>query len=201
MSRMNSLIARYKNLTSPHLQVWYAIPLRLIIGFGFIQHGYAKIAAGPGAFIHILQAVGTPAPSILGWATIFFELLSGLAVFVGAFIPLASIPMAIVLLSATFTVQLHNWFSSIKLISVDAAGAHFGQPGYETNLLYLCGLVALVLGGSGPLSVEQFLLRSHERGARHHRDGDERRGVLRGFPAETVRPLPGDGLDGCRPRL
>jgi putative oxidoreductase len=94
--------------------VWYAIPLRLIIGFGCIQHGYAKIAAGPGAFIHILQAVGTPAPSILGWATICVELLGGFAVLVGAFIPLASIPMTIVLLSATFTVQLHNGFSSIE---------------------------------------------------------------------------------------
>jgi hypothetical protein len=35
-------------LTSP-LPVpasWYAIPLRLIVGFGFIQHGYAKLAHG-----------------------------------------------------------------------------------------------------------------------------------------------------------
>jgi putative oxidoreductase len=120
-----------------------------------------------GAFIHILHAVGAPAPSILGWATIYVEILGGFAVLAGAFIPLASIPMAIVLLSATFTVQLHNGFSSIKLISVDAAGAHFGQPGYETNILYLCGLVALVLGGSGPLSVEQLLFRlgSHSKNA------------------------------------
>ena len=25
---------------------WYVLPLRLIIGFGFMQHGYAKLAAG-----------------------------------------------------------------------------------------------------------------------------------------------------------
>jgi hypothetical protein len=29
-----------------------------------------------------------------------------------------------------------NGFSSIKLQSFDAAGAHFGQPGYETDLLW-----------------------------------------------------------------
>jgi len=41
-------------------------------------------------------------------------------VIVGAFIPLASIPMTIVLLLAIFTVHLPNGFSSIKLQSVVA---------------------------------------------------------------------------------
>ena len=54
--------------------------------------------------------------------------------FLGAFIPLASIPMAIVLLVAIFTVHVPNGFSSIKLLSVDAVGAYFGQPGFETAL-------------------------------------------------------------------
>jgi hypothetical protein len=43
-------------------------------------------------------------------------------------------------------------FSSIKLLSYDAAGAHFGQPGYETDLLYIAGLLALCFGGAGPFS-------------------------------------------------
>jgi putative oxidoreductase len=42
---------------------------------------------------------------------------------------------------------------------VTAAGAHFGQPGYETDLLYLAGLAALVLGGSGPYALDQLLIR------------------------------------------
>jgi uncharacterized membrane protein YphA (DoxX/SURF4 family) len=50
--------------------------------------------------------------------------------------------MTIVLLVAIFTVHLPNGFSSIKLQSVAAAGAHFGQPGYETDLLYLAGLTS-----------------------------------------------------------
>jgi putative oxidoreductase len=57
------------------------------------------------------------------------------------------------------TVHLPNGFSSIKLLSVDAAGGHFGQPGYETDLLYLAALVALVIGGSGPLALDRLLLR------------------------------------------
>ena len=76
--------------------------------------------------------------------------------------------MAILLLVAIFTVHLPNGFSSIKLLSVDAAGAHFGQPGYETALLYLAALVALVLGGSGPLTLDRFLLHPQRR--RYTRD-------------------------------
>jgi len=84
-------------------------------------------------------------------------------VLIGAFIPLASIPMAAVLLVAIFTVHLPYGFSSIKLEAVTAAGAHFGQPGYETDLLYLAALCALVLGGSGPLAIDRFLIRNHDR--------------------------------------
>jgi hypothetical protein len=48
---------------------------------------------------------------------------------------------------------LPNGFSSIKLQSVSSGVAHFGQPGYETDLLYVAGLLALVLGGSGPFTL------------------------------------------------
>src|ERR1700722_2232993 len=41
--------------------------------------------------------------------------------------------------------------------STDAAGAHFGQPGYETDLLYIAGLLALCVGGPGPLSLDGYL--------------------------------------------
>src|SRR5262245_45742820 len=140
-------------------KAWYAIPLRLTVGYGFMEQGYAKLARGPEAVAHILQALGTPAPSFLAWATIGVELLGGLAVLVGAFIPLASVPMGIVLLSAMYTVHLPYGFSSIKLESVTATGAHFGPPGYETDLVYLAALVALVLGGSGPLALDRLLRR------------------------------------------
>jgi len=138
---------------------WHALPLRLIVGFGFMEHGYAKLARGPDAFTHVLQALGVPLPELFAWATIAVELAGGAAVLLGAFIPFASIPMAIVLLVAIVTVHLPNGFSSIKLLSVDAAGAHFGQPGYETDLLYLSALLALVLGGSGPWSLSQCFAR------------------------------------------
>jgi putative oxidoreductase len=136
---------------------WAAIPLRLIVGYGFMAHGYAKLARGPESFAAILGAIGMPAPLLLAWGTVVVELLGGLAILAGAFVALASVPMAIVLLVAIFTVHLPNGFSSIKLQSfATATGAHFGQPGYETDLLYLAGLLALVIGGAGPWSLDRW---------------------------------------------
>lgn len=153
---MNPLMTRCSQLFPSLSQNWAALPLRLIVGFGFMQHGYAKLARGPDDFANILHALGMPFPDLLAWATVAIELLGGLAVLLGALIPLVSVPMAVVLLVAIFTVHLPNGFSSIKLQSVTATGAHFGQPGYETDLLYLAGLVALVLGGSGRLAIDRL---------------------------------------------
>src|SRR5215467_13366941 len=108
---------------------WAPIPLRLIVGYGFMGHGYAKLSKGPEAF----------------------------AVILGAFVAIVSAPMAVVLLVALFKVHLPYGFSSIKLIAVTAAGAQFGPPGYEVNLLYLACLAALVMGGAGPFTIDSFI--------------------------------------------
>src|SRR5215470_3299935 len=79
---------------------WAPIALRLIVGFGFMQHGYAKLLKGPDRFASILHALNVPAPHLMAWLTILTELLGGFAVLLGAFIRLASVPMAVVLLTA-----------------------------------------------------------------------------------------------------
>jgi putative oxidoreductase len=98
-----------------------------------------------------------PFAELLGWATIMVEIVGGLLILFGALVTVAALPMIIVLLVAIVTVHLPNGFSSIKLLSYDAAGAHFGQPGYETDLLYLAGLIALCIGGVGPFSLDGYL--------------------------------------------
>jgi putative oxidoreductase len=138
---------------------WAPVLLRLVVGYGFMQHGVAKLLKGPDAFAVILQALGVPAPHLMAWLTILTELLGGAAVFLGIFVRLASVPMAIVLLVAIFTVHLPYGFSSIRLVAVTSAGARFGPVGYETNLLYLAALVCLVLGGPGPLAMHSLLPR------------------------------------------
>ena len=159
---INSLSALLARLYRHDDNSWWAIPLRLIVGYGFMEHGYAKLAHGPDVFVGILHALGVPFPFLFGWATILVELFGGLAILAGALLPLASIPMAAVLIVAIVTVHLPNGFSSIKLQSVTADGAHFGQPGYETDLLYLAALAALVIGGSSPWSVDRWLFRRRD---------------------------------------
>ena len=147
-------------MTFLKLERWAAMPLRLIVGYGFMAHGYAKIIKGPEHFVDILQALNVPAPHLLGWATILTELVGGFAVLIGAFIPLVSVPMTATLLAAMFTVHLPYGFLAIKLQAVSSAGVQFGKPGYEVDLLYVACLAALVLGGSGPLAVDGLLARA-----------------------------------------
>ena len=141
----------------PSVAVWAAIPLRLIVGYGFMEHGFAKLSRGPEAFVAILHTIGVPAPHLMAWLTILTELIGGLAVLLGAFVPLVSLPMAAVLFVAMLTVHLPYGFSSIKLLSVTAGRAQFGPPGYELDLLYLACLAALVFGGSGPMAIDNYL--------------------------------------------
>jgi putative oxidoreductase len=139
---------------------WAPVLLRLVVGVGFMQHGYAKLHRGPEDFASILHALGVPAPHLMAWLTILTELLGGFAVLLGAFVPLFSLPMAAVLLAAMFSVHWQYGYSSIKLLAVTSAGvAQFGPPGYECDLLYLACLVALVLLGSGPFSIDTLLSR------------------------------------------
>ena len=106
-------------ISRPPIARWAPVPLRLIVGYGFMEHGFAKLARGPDAFFPvILQALGVPAPHLMGWLTILVEIFGGLAVLLGALVPLASIPMAAVLLVAIVTVHLPYGFSSIKLQAV-----------------------------------------------------------------------------------
>jgi putative oxidoreductase len=138
---------------------WSPIPLRLIVGYGFMEHGFAKLSKGPDAFAAILQAMGVPNPHLMAWFTILIELLGGFCVLLGAFVVIVSVPMTAVLLVAVIKVHLPYGFSSIKLMGVTATGAKFGPPGYEVNLLYIACLAALVLGGSGPFAVDGLIGR------------------------------------------
>jgi putative oxidoreductase len=81
------------------------------------------------------------------------------ALLLGAFVALASVPTIVVLLTAMFTVHLPYGFSSIKLKAVVDGRAQFGPPGYECDLLYIACILALVFLSPGPWSVDNYRLR------------------------------------------
>ena len=82
----------------------------------------------------------------------------------GAFVAFLSLPLALVMLTAMFSVHLQYGFSSIKLKAITAAGAEFGPIGYELNLLYIAGLLSLLLAGPGRFSVDHWL-QSRKQGS------------------------------------
>ena len=139
-----------------NIEQWAVLPIRANVGYGFMAHGYAKLVNGPEHFSANLHALGVPMSTMMSWTTIFVELSGGLAVLLGALIPVVSIPMAIILLTAIFTVHLPYGFSSIKFQAVTPDGIKFGPPGYEVGLLYLASLATLVMAGAGPLSVDRW---------------------------------------------
>jgi len=137
-----------------------AIPLRLIVGYGFLAHGLAKWHRGPDMFAEILHTIGVPAPKVMAWVTIATELLTGIAILIGGFVSLVGIPSIILLAVALFTVHLPYGFSSIKLLGVSNGRAQFGPPGYECDLLYIASIVVLLLSGPTPWSVDSYRSRA-----------------------------------------
>lgn len=135
------------------------LPLRLIVGLGFFAHGLAKWNRGPEKFGVLLQHVGVPFPSLMGWVGTLSELLGGLALIVGVGVAIASVPLIIMMLVAMFTIHIHYGFSAVNTVGLTAAGPQFGPPGYEINLIYIAALLVLGLSAPTPLSLDAWLSR------------------------------------------
>lgn len=136
------------------------LPLRLILGFGSLYHGWPKVfsAQGHDDFVGMLRnMIGVPAPELMAWVVGLVEVLGGLALIVGAFVAVAGVLLIVDMLVAMFTVHLPNGFNFMNITGMTPEGMPtFGMPGYEVNLLYIAGLLALVLGGAGALSVDEM---------------------------------------------
>jgi len=141
---------------------WAPLPLRVLIGFGFAAHGFAKLSRGPDKFATILASIGVPHPHLMSWVTSLVEFTGGISVMAGAFVTPLSVPLSAIMLTAMFSVHFQYGFSSIRLKAVTASGAEFGPIGYEMNLLYIAGLLTLALGGAGRWSVDRYLSASRQ---------------------------------------
>ena len=139
------------------------IPIRMILGVGFMVHGWAKWSRGPAAFAELLKQAHVPLPLANAWLVTLLEIFGGLALLMGAFVTIASVPLILSMLGAMFTVNIKYGFSAVNTIGLTPDGPQFGPPGYEINLLYIAGLVALILGGAGPLSIDALRSRRRQR--------------------------------------
>ena len=145
---------------------WTLLPLRLVIGAGFLAHGLAKWNRGPAKFGMLLQHTGVPFPIPTAWLVTGLEVFGGAALILGLLVTIVSIPLIVSMIVAIVTVQGHYGFSSVNTIGLTASGPLFGPPGYEINLLYIAGLLALGLSGPSALSIDRLLMRENRTARR-----------------------------------
>ncbi len=157
------------------LPKYWPLPLRVLLGIGFMVHGAPKLfsAAGHAGFVAMLQQIGIPASGFFAWVVGIVEFFGGIALVIGFFTAEATVLLAINMLVAMFKVHLAQGFSFIQIIGKTPEGMpQFGMPGAEVNLLYLSGLIALFIGGPGPLSVDERVLKPESKlrppWLRHH---------------------------------
>jgi putative oxidoreductase len=145
---------------------WAPLPLRLVMGFAFMFHGWPKVFTGAGhqGFVGNLHMLGVPAPEVSAWLLGVLEVLGGLALLAGAFITVFGLLLVVHQLGALFKVHLAAGFSFVHVTGMSPTGPVFGLPGYEVNLLFIAGLLALILGGAGALSVDGMRARRGDAG-------------------------------------
>lgn len=137
---------------------WAPLPLRLVLGFGMAYHGLPKLFTGEGhaGIAGMLAGLGIPLPGVTAWVVALVEFFGGLALLAGAFVSIASVLLIVDMLVAMFKVHLPHGFNFMNITGMTEGGPVFGMPGYEVNLLYIAGMLALVLGGAGKYSVERL---------------------------------------------
>jgi putative oxidoreductase len=164
-------------VTAPRLLA--LLPLRLIVGLGFLVHGVAKLSRGPEGFGRLLDQIGVPFPLATAWMVTVIEVAGGLALIIGVFVAIACIPLIVTMVVAMVTVHLPHGFSSVQTIGLTADGPVYGPPGFEINLLYIGALIVLAVVGPGPLAA----LPGWPHGRKS--EGDDPRPAERG----DVRPI------------
>ena len=145
---------------------WTLLPLRLVIGVGFLAHGLAKWNRGPAKFAVLLLHTGVPFPLLTAWLVTGLEVFGGVALILGLLVTIVSIPLLVSMVVAIATVQGHYGFSSVNTVGLTPSGPLFGPPGYEINLLYIAGLLALALSGPSALSIDRLLMRENRAARR-----------------------------------
>jgi len=126
------------------------VPLRAGVGGALLYHSAPMVftAAGHANFAYMLGEVGLPFPDLSAWGVALLELAGSLALIAGAFV---------VFTSAVVSLEILVRISTIYLLGRGFPAPMPGQsplPDYELNLMYIAGMVALIIGGSGYFSYD-----------------------------------------------
>lgn len=131
------------------------MPIRLVLGAGFLLHGIPKLFSpeGHADFVSMLTTVGVGAPQLMSWFIGAIEFIGALCLLAGIYVRLSSFFLMIEMGFAALLVHRPFGFLFLNIQGVSAQGPIFGMPGYEVNLLYIASLFSLLISGAGAFSL------------------------------------------------
>lgn len=121
---------------------WALLLLRVVMGLAFMHHGWGKIQH-PFSWM----PPEAPIPGIFQFLAALSEFGGGLALVLGAIVPLAMLGLAITMLVATC---MHAFAMKDPFV---ASGP--GQSSFEPALVYFCVAVLLMMMGPGKFSLDR----------------------------------------------
>jgi putative oxidoreductase len=122
-----------------------AVPLvlRVVLGGLFVWHGIDKFDSGIGSVEDMFTMWGVPAPGLTAPLTAIIEIVGGALLIAGLATRAAAMALSLVMVGALLYVK-----KDLGIISSEP------MPGAELDLALLAGLVAVLLLGPGPVSVD-----------------------------------------------
>ena len=134
------------------------LPLRLMLGFGFLVHGYPKLftAEGHGSLAGTLSGLQIPIPVLSAYLIGAFEFFGGILLILGVAVRIVSALGVAEMLVAAAAVHAGAGFHFMNVVGVTESGLQYGLPGYEVNLLYLAGFLSLMLSGPGRIALPRL---------------------------------------------
>jgi putative oxidoreductase len=121
---------------------WGLVPLRGVVGFTFVMHGWLKFhSMGIAGTTAMMTQMGVPLPQVNAVMVTGIEILGGLAIVLGLFTRVAGALLACDMLGVILIVKLRSGF--------------FAPRGFELELALLGACLTLALMGSGGMSIDK----------------------------------------------
>lgn len=127
------------------------LPLRIFFGLHLAYHGFPKLFSqrGQASFIHILEGMGVPLPSVMVWVIGGLEFGGGLMLLTGALTRLMATVVAGEVIINIVGALIRGGFPE-PLPGGDPL------PDYQMSLAYLAGMLSLIAAGPGEYAIDEL---------------------------------------------